>query len=73
MSIRYIIYRSLQSFITCKWTRTGCQRILIHSLLLIYHKLLAIDKCPPHLFSLPNHHHYFCSVSQMMVDINLSL
>ena len=77
-----IIYSSLHSLIICVWMRTVCQIILIHYLLLIYHKLLAMAKRSPILYSLPDcyhyhyhyHYRYRCcySVSQMMVYIKRS-
>ena len=48
----------------------GCQRILIHFLLLISHKLPAIAKCPPLPYLIPDHYRY--SVPKMMVYIKRS-
>ena len=51
--------------------RMGCQRILIHFLLLISHKLVLIAKRSPLLHFLPDCYRYRYSVPKMMFYIKM--
>ena len=69
--VQYIVYISLQSFITCVQMHTGCQIIPINFLLIVSHKQTAITKLFPLPYLLPDLYCHHYSVYHIVININM--